>query len=92
MSEQNFEVQRDFWFACVDIVSQRCEEQWEPFELPPEHAFTGSIGRWKPEPGVDRVAYGLPHRVDRLRALGNAVVPQQVYPIFKAIMEADSHE
>ena len=31
---------------------------------------------WKVEPSVGRVANGIPARVDRLRALGNAVVPQ----------------
>jgi DNA (cytosine-5)-methyltransferase 1 len=31
---------------------------------------------WADEPRLDRVAYGLPGRVDRARALGNAVVPQ----------------
>ena len=31
---------------------------------------------WPSEPGVGRVAHGVPDRVDRLRALGNAVVPQ----------------
>lgn len=40
---------------------------------------------WPVEPGVGRVAHGVPHRVDRLRCLGNAVVPQQFYPIFRAI-------
>lgn len=40
---------------------------------------------WPAEPGVGRVAHGVPHRVDRLRCLGNAVVPQQFYPIFRAI-------
>ena len=30
---------------------------------------------------------GLPNRVDRLKCLGNAVVPQQAYPIFKALKE-----
>lgn len=33
-------------------------------------------GRWLPEPIVGRVADGVPDRVDRVRALGNAVVPQ----------------
>ena len=31
---------------------------------------------WHPEPAVGRVAYGIPRRVDRLRGLGNAIVPQ----------------
>lgn len=31
---------------------------------------------WPPEPDFCRVANGIPHRVDRLRCLGNAVVPQ----------------
>lgn len=44
-------------------------------------------GQWAVEPDVGRVAHGVPNRVDRLRCLGNAVVPQQFYPIFKAIKE-----
>ena len=31
---------------------------------------------WSVEPNVGRVAHGIPSRVDRLRALGNAIVPQ----------------
>ena len=31
---------------------------------------------WAVEPNVGRVAHGVPRRVDRLRGLGNAVVPQ----------------
>ncbi|KKN32413.1 hypothetical protein LCGC14_0814010 [marine sediment metagenome] len=34
-------------------------------------------GWWAVEPNVDRVADGVPSRVDRLRGLGNAVTPQQ---------------
>jgi DNA (cytosine-5)-methyltransferase 1 len=33
-------------------------------------------GYWQHEPAVGRVADGVPARVDRLRGLGNAVVPQ----------------
>jgi len=34
----------------------------------------GQVG-WLPEPDVGRVAHGIPSRVDRLKGLGNAVVP-----------------
>ncbi len=36
----------------------------------------GPAGIWTTQPGMGRVAYGIPNRVDRLRGLGNAVVPQ----------------
>ena len=42
---------------------------------------------WATEPDVGRVAHGIPNRVDRIKCLGNAVVPQQAYPIFKALRE-----
>ncbi len=45
---------------------------------------------WAIEPDVGRVAHGVPSRVDRLRCLGNAVVPAQIYPILKAIAEIES--
>ena len=46
---------------------------------------------WLPEPGVDRVVDGIPNRVDRIKCLGNAVVPQQFYPFFEAIARIE-HE
>jgi DNA (cytosine-5)-methyltransferase 1 len=43
---------------------------------------------WSSEPNVGRVAHGVPSRVDRLRCLGNAVVPQIPELIGRAIMRA----
>jgi DNA (cytosine-5)-methyltransferase 1 len=37
---------------------------------------------WPIEPNVGRVANGIPRRVDRIKALGNAIVPQVAYEIF----------
>lgn len=49
-----------------------------------------AAGEWWPtEPNVGRVANGVPSRVDRLKCLGNAVVPQQFYPIFQAIADIE---
>ena len=47
--------------------------------------------RWLPEPDVGRVAHGIPRRVDRLRGLGNSVVPQVVAEIGKAIYKFDTN-
>ncbi len=44
--------------------------------------------QWLIEPNVGRVANGIPNRVDRLKALGNAVVPQIPEIIGHAILEA----
>lgn len=43
---------------------------------------------WSTEPDVGRVAHGVPARVDRLRSLGNAVVPQIPEMIGRAILSA----
>ena len=44
---------------------------------------------WEAEPSVGRVAHGIPRRVDRLKGLGNAVVPQVVELIGRRIMEIE---
>lgn len=41
---------------------------------------------WLLEPAVGRVVDGVPDRVDRLKCLGNAVVPQQAKEAFKILM------
>lgn len=67
--------------------------------LEPEHSAAcrdGQAGEpwdggwWRTEPDVGRVAHGVPARVDRLRALGNAVVPQVVEFIGRRILEAEA--
>jgi DNA (cytosine-5)-methyltransferase 1 len=45
---------------------------------------------WAVEPAVGRVAHGIPGRVDRLTALGNAVVPQIVEYLGRAVLAADA--
>lgn len=43
---------------------------------------------WRSEPDVGRVAHGVPDAVDRIRTLGNAVVPQIPELIGRAILTA----
>ena len=45
---------------------------------------------WLFEPDVGRVANGIPNRVDRIKALGNAIVPQIAQVIGQAIMEYEN--
>ena len=45
---------------------------------------------WDSEPNVGRVANGIPRRVDRLKGLGNAIVPQVAYEIFRAIKQLNN--
>ena len=48
-------------------------------------------GIWEPEPNVGRVAYGVSHRMDRLRGLGNAVVPQVAEVIGRMVIDYDTN-
>ena len=67
-------------------------EQTETFESQ-QGEFRGSDcgemreGNWATEPSVGRVANGIPYGMDRLKGLGNAIVPQVAYQIIKGIRE-----
>jgi DNA (cytosine-5)-methyltransferase 1 len=47
------------------------------------------VAQWLAEPNVGRVAHGIPSRVDRLRGLGNAIVPQVAAEIIRCIKEIE---
>ena len=46
--------------------------------------------RWPAEPNVCRVSHGVPNRVDRLRGLGNAIVPQIAQRIGQVIKQCEA--
>lgn len=78
----------------VRLETSRTESR-EPQKADAEAAFArapdsdcgfGIHRGWATEPVVGRVAHGVPHRVDRLRCLGNAVVPQCAEAAFCALM------
>ena len=52
------------------------------------NGWTGE-SNWSVEPGMGRVVDGFPGRVDRLKQLGNSVVPQIIEVIGNAILESE---
>jgi len=76
----------------MSIGTSELEQRWSTNRLYDPKDVADSVAGsdwWSVEPDVGRVAYGIPRRVDRLRGLGNAIVPQVVYPIFQAIVEIE---
>ena len=54
-----------------------------------EGNYRSRVEAWESEPNVGRVANGIPKRVDRLRGLGNAIVPQIAMQIGLTIKEME---
>jgi DNA (cytosine-5)-methyltransferase 1 len=50
------------------------------------------LSTWETQPGIQRVANGVPGTLDRLKAIGNAVVPQIAQYLGDAIIRADSFQ
>ena len=76
-------------FANTDNTG--CEEQRQPITDGKELFAPKCSSWWQTEPAVGRVVDGLPDRVDRLKGLGNAIVPQVAFEIFSAIGAVSWH-
>jgi DNA (cytosine-5)-methyltransferase 1 len=66
--------------AGQDLLEAMSQRSWPP-------RGHEALGWWDVEPPVGRVAHGVPKRVDRLRSLGNALVPQIAEWIGRRIIE-----
>jgi DNA (cytosine-5)-methyltransferase 1 len=53
------------------------------------HQWPAGPGPQHPGEPPRIVTERVPNRAARLKALGNAIVPQQIFPIFKAIVEEE---
>lgn len=69
-----------------DTECEGLERQCKSERIQKTYADIGNSCYWSVEPDVGRVVNGLPHRVDRIKALGNSVVPLQVREAFKILM------
>jgi site-specific DNA-cytosine methylase len=92
------EHQRKRVFILADTYGTHGRGRRLPDRMDKEYTYVDSGGhekgrtasqQWLPEPSVGRVVDGCPDRVDRLRMLGNGVVPQTAA---KAWQKLNAHE
>jgi site-specific DNA-cytosine methylase len=58
--------------------------------IKPEHGSVSDF--WETEPQLGRVADGIPNRMDRLKQLGNSLVPQIPEMIGYAILQQERNQ
>ena len=84
-------------FNVADSERERLQrsEQYETHTGETETQFSASQSfettglHWTIEPDVGRVAHGVPNRVDRLKSLGNSLVPQIPFLIANCIKQIE---
>lgn len=59
----------------ADSCGEGLQGQCEPERVQQAHSDNREHGWWATEPRICRVAHGVPNRVERIKCLGNAVVP-----------------
>jgi len=73
-----------------DTDNENAQGQWQgEVRSEQEVSYVSDASWWEFEPQVGRVANGIPDRSHRLKSLGNAVVPQLIYQLGKAIGVAE---
>ena len=72
-------------FSRFDWWRTRAQSENGHSELVSLERFT----EWPAESGFCRVAHGIPNRVDRLKGLGNAIVPQVAYQLIQMMIAAE---
>ena len=79
---------RKRWFLLANSNSQRLEKQLNIKKI---DKFQTAIGicEWPIESRICRISYGVANRVDRIKALGNGVVPLQVKTAFERLLNIE---
>lgn len=84
---------RERWFLLAHAEGKRRKERGLPIREKKKHSLSSIFCSdqitpvyWETPPPLGRVVDGLPYRVDRIKALGNAVVPLQVKTAFNYLL------
>ena len=80
-------ISRDAQTRCGEQRISSEKKREEKTTWPSRSSTFGINNLWETEPNVGRVVNGIPHRVDRLKALGNSLVPQIPFYIGQSIIQ-----
>lgn len=88
VSDSNGEGSQRHWFS----LEREAEEIPAPLLGQGNQPRSWTRPGWTPEPGMDRMVDGVANWMDRLRACGNGVVPQQATLALRILLETLQHE